>query len=359
MNLQPISPFVLNCSRVGLHGGLKTHADEVMKTVVSRGSGCRAVVPAGYHVPAGVEAIFIPASFAGGANLSLLRPIRWFVYSYFRFPAKAKEKILCTTHHVLPGRPGQIVTVHDLRPYFLPDTAVQSFYFRHVLPRALRHCDGILTPSETSRQMIAEVYKLPLDRIRVVPVPIRVPEARNTQPLEGENPYLLMVGASWAHKNVEALLHQQALWRHRYSLKIVSGKGPYREQLEKLVSSNGLRNRVEFLSDISTELLEQLYAGCSALVYPSKMEGFGLPPLEAMVRRRPVIVSDIPVFRELYGSHALFVDAEDPASWEKAFAALPDLASHQLDAAQKHASGFSRARMSDALYEALHHFWSI
>jgi glycosyltransferase involved in cell wall biosynthesis len=89
------------------------------------------------------------------------------------------------------------------------------------------------------------------------------------------------------------------------------------------------------------------------------MEGFGLPPLEAMARRRPAIVADIPVFRELYGPHALFVQVESADSWQKAFAALPSIDSIQLDAAREHAATFNPSRMAHALNEALHRFWSL
>ena len=359
MSLEFSSPFVLNCSRVGRYGGLKTHADEVMRSVLARGCGCTAVVPADYIAPDGVDSIFTPASFAGATNLSLLRPIKWFIYSYFKFPIPERERILCTTHHVIPGRFRQVVTIHDLRPYFLPDTAVQSFYFHHVLPRALKHCDGIISSSETSRKLIAEVYKIPLDRIAVVPLTVRQPERFTLKPVLWSEPFLLVVGASWGHKNIETLLRQQALWSREYGLKIVGGRGPYLTRLEKLASSLGISDRIEFLSDVSTGRLEQLYAGCSALVYPSKMEGFGLPPLEAMVRRRPAIVADIPVFRELYGPHALFVQVENADSWQKAFSTLPSIDSIQLDAAREHAATFNHSRMAHALNEALHRFWSL
>ncbi len=88
------------------------------------------------------------------------------------------------------------------------------------------------------------------------------------------------------------------------------------------------------------------------------MEGFGLPPLEAMARRRPVIVSDIPVFRELYGHHAIFVDTEDTSSWEKAFAALQSVSTPAIDAAQQHALTYNRTRMALSLKNALDKFWA-
>ena len=102
-----------------------------------------------------------------------------------------------------------------------------------------------------------------------------------------------------------------------------------------------------------------MYAGCSALVYPSRMEGFGLPPLEAMLRGRPAIVSDLPVFRELYETHAIFVRPEVEESWESAFMELSGMTGKRLDAARLHAGRFNRARMADTVSDALERFWGI
>lgn len=357
MDLQR-TPFVLNCSRVGRQGGLKTFADEVMRSLLDEGWGCSAVVPAGYRVPTGAKPTYTPASLAGSSNLSLLRPMKWLAYSRFGFPVPKDQRVLCTTHHVLPGRSKQIVTVHDLRPYFLPDTPVQRFYFHHMLPRALNRCDGILTVSETSRQIIADVYSISLDRIAVVPNSIQPPPPYFEQRFPAER-YLLAVGASWPHKNIAAVLAQHRLWADDYRFKVIAGKGQYREELEKMAHSLGVGHRLEFLSDVGTEALEELYAGCSALVYPSRMEGFGLPPLEAMARGCPVIVADIPVFRELYGSHALYVHTDSEASWQQAFADLATISPARMEAARIHAGNFTRLRLASALSEALHRFWSL
>lgn len=352
-------PFTLNCSRIAVHGGLKAFASEIMQAVMAEGYPCQAVVPVGFSAPPGVETLFTPASLAGSSNLSRLRPLKWLAYSRFQFPVAKSQRILCTTHHVLPGRSRQIVTVHDLRPYFFPDTAVQSFYFRHMLRRALHRCDGVLTVSETSRRLIAEIYNLPLERIAVVPNVIEVPHLLSEGAVVGDEPYLLIVGASWPHKNVESLLHRHALWSNHYSLTIVAGEGQYRTSLQQLTHTLGIESRVRFVANLAPEALHRLYVHCSAVIAPSRMEGFGLPPLEAMARRRPVIVADIPVFRELYGSNALYVKTEDTSSWKNAFEALPSVSSAALEAAQMQALSFSRERMATSLRDALQTFWGI
>ncbi|MEZ2348038.1 glycosyltransferase family 4 protein [Terriglobus sp. RCC_193] len=353
------SGVVLNCSRVGLSGGLKTYSDELMKALIESGIPCHAVLPAGYPVQQGVEPIFTPPSLAGNSDLSLLRPIKWFVYSAFGFPIPKEQRILSTTHQVLPGRSHQIVTIHDLRPYFYPDTRVQKFYFHYMLPRALSKCDGIITVSETSKALISQVYKIAPERIAVIPNCIQPPTSFLFDAEVAECPYILAVGASWRHKNIESFLNQRRVWSNSYRLKVVAGRGSYLTHLQALSSSLGISDKVEFLSAVSPQQLEALYAGCSALIYPSRMEGFGIPPLEAMARMRPAIVSDIPVFRELYGSHALYVDPDDPASWERAMSALATLTPTQLEDAKDHALAYNQERMAIALRKALNQFWPL
>jgi glycosyltransferase involved in cell wall biosynthesis len=356
----PEVEFTLNCSRTTIRGGLGTFTAAILKTVLDAGYQCRAVVPVGFPVPDGIEAIRTPASLAGAADISALRPLKWLLYSYFQFPVPKSQRIFSTTHHVLPGRSRQIVTVHDLRPYFLPDNPTQGFYFRHMLPRALHQCDGIVTVSETSRQILADIYKLSLDRIAVVPNVIELRASDSTFSASApQAPFLLAVGASWPHKNIESLLRVHPMWSSRYMLRIVAGEGQYKQMLQKMAQGLGIEDRVNFLANVSSEELHCLYQTCSAVVAPSRMEGFGLPALEGMVYRRPAIVADIPVFRELYGEHPIYVETENADSWEAAFKALPELSAKQLDAARDHAASFSHSRMLDALRGALGYFWGL
>jgi glycosyltransferase involved in cell wall biosynthesis len=229
--------------------------------------------------------------------------------------------------------------------------------FHRMLPLALNRCDGILTVSETSKELIHEAYRVSADRIAIVPNSVKRPPMTAGRSLPVAEPYFPMVGASWSHKNIEALLCQHALWTGTYRLKIVSGPGPTRTRLKQMAASLGISDRVEFLSGLAPQDLERLCAGCSALAYPSLMEGFDLPPLEAMARLRPAIVSDLPVFRELYGEYALYVRLDRSDSWQQAFAALKTIPSAHLAAAQKHALGYERQRMARSLRDAIGRFW--
>jgi glycosyltransferase involved in cell wall biosynthesis len=231
------------------------------------------------------------------------------------------------THHVLRRGEAQVLTIHDLIALRFPlQHKVQYLYFRHVLPRELARCRAVFTVSETTRQDIHDTYRVPLDRIRVVPNGVDRtlfrPDALGATRGGAGEPYLLVVGASFAHKNIEELLAHAHCWRERYRLVIVSSRGHYRQVLEQAVTSARLCDRVRFIDYAAQADLIRLYQRCAAFVYPSRWEGFGIPPLEAMACGAPVIVSDIPAHREVLGDHATFVRLGDAADWERAFSAL-------------------------------------
>ena len=96
------------------------------------------------------------------------------------------------------------------------------------------------------------------------------------------------------------------------------------DPVPELIRRLGLDDRVLWFGHVDDEQLRGLYAGASAYLYPSLVEGVGLPLLEAMACGTPVVASDIPVFREFGGGAALYVDALDPHGWARAVRTLSD-----------------------------------
>ena len=79
-----------------------------------------------------------------------------------------------------------------------------------------------------------------------------------------------------------------------------------------------LLNRIHFLPIVNDDVLRLAYAGADAMVHASLMEGFGIPVVEALASGTGLILSDIPVYREIAGSMAAFVDPVDPDAWGEA-----------------------------------------
>lgn len=239
-------------------------------------------------------------------------------------------KVLYTpTHHTIPTADKEFITVHDLISLrFMRQHPLQHMYFRHVLPQVLKRVAAVFTVSETSRQDIHDNYGYPLDRIRVVTngVDTRIFRPAAHKPRKA---FLLVVGAAHSHKNVHELLKHADMWRSSYQLVIASCRGKYRAQLEQILREKKLVRQTRVIDYASAAELIELYQTCSALVTPSRWEGFGIPLLEAMACGAPVIASDIPAHREVLDGHEHLVKLGDESSWASAFSWLRNRPANQ------------------------------
>jgi glycosyltransferase involved in cell wall biosynthesis len=205
-----------------------------------------------------------------------------------------------------------VLTVQDLLAFRHPEyvPGAYSRIVRLMIRLAARAARRIVTTSRATHDDIVTYLGVPSERIDVIPLaasstPTDVPPTR----LDGQ---LLAVGNRMPHKVFETLL--EALARiepdRRPKLVITGSHGD--DPLAPVVESLGLHDHVSLRGWLSAAELDRLYRESTALVFPTRFEGFGLPPLEAMARGCPVIVSDIPVLHEVAGDAALYVEAHDP-----------------------------------------------
>ena len=262
------------------------------------------------------EHVLIPGGGSGGVNGRLQR-LAWSQFQLPKLARKYKADLIFT-----PAPEGylgeqvvsQIVMVHDLRPLSHPDLSMQSLYFRKWVPPLLRQCRHIITNSNFTASEIRGATGLPADKISVTPLgydthhfyPSEVKERLHSRA------YLLHVGQAYPHKNLERLLYAFKMISHRFpEVDLVLLGKPYPSETHKLrlmASELGLSKRVIFKSYVPYEELPNWYRGAIAFVYPSLWEGFGLPILEAMAWRCPVITSFGSGMQEVSGNAALMVD---------------------------------------------------
>lgn len=352
--------MIINLSRIGKNGtGLFIFSKHVTKCIKSHFDRISIAASKSVDVGCDVPRVRVPEWISMTQAISTIRPILWLLYMIFFFPKRA-GRILSTTHHAVPMAKKQIITIHDIRPYFYADSFVQQFYFRQLLPRIAKKVDGILTVSTSTKQLIVECYSVDPEKIYVVPNCIDVSRfCQKVAVVSNDTPYLLMVGATWKHKNAHELIERVSLWSDKYRLKILSGSGKNRESLKELVIRFDLEDKIDFVGYLSESELISLFQNASALVYPSLMEGFGIPPIEAMACGVPVIVSDIPIFREIYGDTPIYVELGKPSSWSAAFELLADrdlIAKKIQDGLQK-AKEYTEERMCSALVNAITSIW--
>lgn len=221
---------------------------------------------------------------------------------------------LCNTAPIRYSK--NIVCIHDLAFLHHPEWFKPLFkrYYNFLLPRIAKKSLAIWTVSKTVKKEINAYYHIPIDNIHVLYNGVSELFLSKQKPKDSEGnprPYLLAIGGSNPRKNnvklIEALDY---LDEHAFDLRIV-GRAESNFQKDQLEEKK--RNyQIHFHEDITDQLLLSLYQNASALIYLSKYEGFGIPPLEALHQGCPLLLSDIPIFRELYEGLADFVDPERP-----------------------------------------------
>jgi len=131
--------------------------------------------------------------------------------------------------------------------------------------------------------------------------------------------FVLTVGAHRPHKNHAVLLHALAAMPAAVSLVIVGYFDPnFRDSLPRQISRLGLQSRVRLVPAVTEAALPAVYRAASVFAFPSLIEGYGLPVLEAMSAGLPVVASAVPVLAEVCGPAAVLVPPHDPAAWAAA-----------------------------------------
>jgi len=206
-----------------------------------------------------------------------------------------------------------VVTVHDLVVHLHPELyrgRLRARYVSGETRRSTRRAGRILCPSAATRDRLAEEFGTSPEK--VVVAPWGVSEAfRGVAATGGSGDYVLFVGRWEARKGLDVLHAALREARSRDTpLRLVLAGGPGWGAADAV---DALRTDpdVELIVDPSDEQLAELYARALALVYPSRMEGFGLPVAEAMACGCPVVASDLPEIRGWADEGPLFVEPGD------------------------------------------------
>jgi len=211
----------------------------------------------------------------------------------------------------------QIVTIHDLAFKFFPHTfhPVFASYYNWLIPQIARKALKILTVSETVADEINHYYKIPASKIRVIYNTAEIVTAKHSR----EN-FMLSVGTIQPRKNYRLMLDAFHRCTDHWRWVIVGGVSSNFRLDKTLMHELKTHPRIQIMENIREDELSTLYSKASVLVSASVYEGCNLPVLEAIQHGCPVLVSDIPVHRELYHGRAQFFRIDQP----KAAAALAE-----------------------------------
>lgn len=237
------------------------------------------------------------------------------IYHFFNFivPPKVDGKV--------------IVTVYDMVYKVFPETMYNSNYRR--LEKNLRYsvdrADTIITISESSKREIIKYLNVDPNKIEIVPPGVEM-EAYNRQfdkdkLMQVKDKYnlpeefMLYLGTLEPRKNIESIIDAFSLYKksNEDSIKLViaGNKGWMYESIFERVKSLNIEDQVVFTGYVDENDKPYVYEMSTIFIFPSLYEGFGIPVLEAMASKVPVITSDISSLKEVCGDAALFVNPKD------------------------------------------------
>ncbi len=254
------------------------------------------------------------------------------------------------------GRFRRVVTIHDLIYRHVPEAhpGLRSLGMRVLVPLAAWGAHRIIVDAAATTEDVLQLRGVSADKIDVVPLgfgstssatPLTEREVRRRLGA-GDRQIVLSVSAKLAHKNLMRLIAAVAgLPAATRPLLVLPGyPTPYEQRLRARAAELGVGEDVRFLGWVSAEELEGLYGAAAAFVFPSLIEGFGLPVLEAMARGVPVACSARGAVGEVAGQAALRFDPESETEIADAIVRLltdRELATRLAGAGRERAQSFT------------------
>lgn len=284
----------------------------------------------------------------------------WLHVPHFNVPLLYKGKFSITLHDLL-WHQRRDASATTLSPFM---HTLKYWAYHVVSALAVKRAECVFVPS----QVVAKDVKRLLGRktgVFVTPEGVgevfRRAAAWTEKKLTAnkKNPYIVITGSLYPHKNIFTILKVLRLlpnWR----LKVVGSRNVFADQVRQQAERMMVLHKIDFLGYVEDEEIISLYQSATALVFPSLSEGFGLPGLEALACGTPIVVSDLPVFHEIYTDFGKFVPALDVLAWKRELQSLekkpPQLNWRRM--AQKFAREYSWEKMAADSWKILQQKWA-
>ncbi len=258
--------------------------------------------------------------------------ILWYIGFHFtirRLLSKLKPDVFFSPEPYLTNHPSipQVNVFHDLDYVHRPQDIGSFFsrvYLLKMFPYYARKATEIISVSQYTKKSLMELYHINPEKIHVVnsnsnpifhPISEAEKEAVRNQFTEG-NPYFYFAGTMQPRKNVENLLLAFDLFKNQHpsaiKLVLVGRQGWKTEKALQIYESMQHKSDVVFTGFVSDEEMNRISCASIALCFVSFLEGFGLPPLEAMHTETPSICSDRGAIPEVCGDAVHYTDPEKP-----------------------------------------------
>ncbi len=237
-------------------------------------------------------------------------------FPHFNVPIFYRGKYIVTIHDLLMHKQkGFNTTTLNPLSYLLKRLA-----YKYVFTTAVRNSIHLIVPTNSVKEEVLKNYKIPKNKISVIYEGFNLIK-KSSHKHNLEKPYFLYVGNAYPHKNlkrvIEATIQINQKLNKKICFAIVSSRSAFTKKLQNEIKHLNAENYVKLLGFVSDEELTNLYENSVAFIYPSLMEGFGLPGLEAMSAGTLVLASEIPVFKEVYKDNVLYFNPYDFTSIER------------------------------------------
>lgn len=233
------------------------------------------------------------------------------VIGYFRYIQKIVHKvqpdIFWEVNNLIPvkldnpyGR--KIVTIHDMFPLYMKEcySIIYPMYFKHGIYNTLKQVDGVIFNSQETKKETEKFFPKSKD-INSFILPIIVEDKSDFEIADQD--YFFYIGNLERRKGTDVLLKAYREYRKSGGTKRLLLAGKFREKdLEELYHQlKGEIKGLEHLGYVDDCMKDKLLAECSCFVFPSRAEGFGIPVIEALIKNKPILITDLPIFRETVG----------------------------------------------------------
>lgn len=262
------------------------------------------------------------------------------------------------------GRVKTVVTVHDLifrrLPYCYPfiDRAIYDYKFK----RACCNADLIIAVSECTKRDIVKEYGISPDKIEVIyqgcdsafAVPVsdaKKNEVRARYALPSR--FVISVGTIEKRKNTLLAVKALKYLPEDTHLVLVGRETAYAKEIYSFINSEGIKKRVHLIHNLPFADLPAIYQCADVFVYPSRYEGFGIPILEALNSRIPVIAATGSCLEEAGGPDSIYVNPDDAEAMARAIAEVmePSLREQMIEKGLLWAAQFSKGQLAHRVME--------
>jgi glycosyltransferase involved in cell wall biosynthesis len=240
-------------------------------------------------------------------------------------------------------------TLHDASNFVVPEYAPET---QAIFRAAAQRCGALITDSSFAQRELARELRIPESRLEPIWLGVNPPRAAAPVALDvaGLGPFVLYVGSAERRKGFDVLLAaMEAVARVRPELTLV-----VTTRLQGWRRADNVR--VVELGYVDDDTLAALYRACTALAFPSRYEGFGLPVLEAMSYGAPVIAARASAVPEAGGDAACYVRVDDAAELAAAILRVAGDAEYAADLRRRgppHATGFTWERTATQTLAAI------